>query len=265
MKNSTSWLTWIVVAGLLIFAGIASAVVPLVLDEMQTEAGAVAEQERGPTTTTVEVSELPFVGDLLVDIGFIQEYVQGRTITLLQAFGIVIAAALAGLGALTVPIAGITLLFSRQLNKVYSDESFQEAVSEIERREKEFVKEMADAKPPAPQEKIGKRTVGSILVLDLLITILAWTTSLAISISLLEGETWDLFTFELSAGAISGIVALITAIVLFVVFLRRDPVGLEGVESDYKPVNWGTVWVVVSGLIVVGIGTGIAIYFTTLG
>ncbi len=265
MKNSTSWLTWIVVAGLLIFAGISSAVVPLVLDEMQNDAASVAEQERGPTTTTVEVSELPFVGDLLVDVGFIQEYIQGRTITLLQAFGIIIAAALVGLGALTVPLAGITLLFSRQLNKIYSDESFQEAVSEIERREQQFVKEMAEAQPPTPQENGGKRSIGSILVLDLLVTLLVWSTSLAISVSLLEGRTWDIFNLELSAGAISGIVALITAIVLFVVFLRRDPGALESVESDYKPVNWGTVWVIVSGLIVVGIGTGIAIYFTTLG
>lgn len=265
MKNNTSWLTWIVVAGLLVFAGIASAVVPLVLDEMQSDAASIAQQERGPVTASVDVSELPFVGGLLVDIGFVQEYIQGKTISLLQAFGIIVAASLVGLGALTLPLAGITLFFSRQLNKVYSDESFLEASSEIERREKEYLKEMAEAQPPKSEESIKRSAFGSILVLDLLITFLVWSTSLAISASLLEGGTWDIFSLELSATAISGIAALITAIVLLVVFIRRDPATLEGAESDNNPVNWGTIWVIVSGLIVVGIGTGIAIYFTTLG
>lgn len=265
MKNSTSWLTWIIVAGLLIFAGIASAVVPLLIDEIRTDEASVAQRDSSPTTTNVEVSELPFVGDLLVEIGIIQEYIQGRTITLLQAFGIVTAAALVGLGALTVPLVGLTLLFSRQLNKVHSDESFHEAVSELERREKEFVKDMAEEQPPTSKEDVRKKSLGPILILDLMITMLVWATSLVISVSLLDGGSWDIFNLKLSAGAISGLVALITAIILIVLFLRQDPTELEQPESDNQPVNWGTIWVIVSGLVIVGIGTGIAIYFTTLG
>jgi hypothetical protein len=265
LKNSASWLTWIIVAGLLIFAGIASAVVPLVIDEIQGSEDSAVQLESGPTETKVDISELPFVGSLVVEIGFIQDNIQGRTITLLQAFGIILGAVLVGVGALAVPLAGITMVYSRQLNKVTSDESYQTAVSEIERREKEFVKSMAEQQPPKTEDDPQVRSLSSALIIGFLIVTLVWITAYTVGVSILEGGTWDLFGLELSAGAFSGLVALITAIILIPVFRSRHPVSYEEPESENEPVNWGTIWVIVTGFIVVGIGAGIAIFFTTSG
>ena len=50
-----------------------------------------------------------------------------------------------------------------------------------------------------------------------------------------------------------------------VFLLGRDPEDLESHESDLKPVNWGAIWVIVTGLLVVGIGTGLAIALSPAG
>ena len=94
---------------------------------------------------------------------------------------------------------------------------------------------------------------------------MAGIAALVIGISLLDGGTFDIFGLELSAGGFGLVVALITAVILILVMRRRDPLEIEQAESEYKPINWGVVWVLITGLIVVGVGTGIAIAFSTPG
>ena len=98
-----------------------------------------------------------------------------------------------------------------------------------------------------------------------MIVMMAGIAALAIGVSVLEGGTFDFFGLELSAGGFSLVVALSTAVILILVMRGRDPLEIEQPESENEPVNWGMVWVVVTGLIVVGIGAGIAIAFSTPG
>ena len=100
---------------------------------------------------------------------------------------------------------------------------------------------------------------------DFGILVLVWISALVVSVSVLAGRTWQIFGLEISASAFSAIIVLITAIILALVFRKLNPTELEQPESEYKPVNWGTIWVIVTGFIVVGIGAGIAIYFSTPG
>ena len=94
---------------------------------------------------------------------------------------------------------------------------------------------------------------------------MAGITALTIGISVLDGGTFDVFGLELSAGGFGLVVSLVTAVILILVMRRRDPMEIDQPESDSRPINWGVIWVVVTGLIVVGVGAGIAIAFSTPG
>jgi hypothetical protein len=265
LKQSSSWLTWATVALLLIFAGIASAVVPLVIDEIQAGDDETTEQASSPNSTTIDVSQLPFIGEVLVEIDFIQEKVQGQTITQLQAFGIALGVVLMGVGAMGLAITVGTVVYARLVDKVYADESFQTAEAELTSRDKATLKELAQEQPPSTPDDPRRRARNSAIIFGFLIVMMAGIAALVIGISLLDGGTFDIFGLELSAGGFGLVVALITAVILILVMRRRDPLEIEQAESEYKPINWGVVWVLITGLIVVGVGTGIAIAFSTPG
>jgi amino acid transporter len=54
------------------------------------------------------------------------------------------------------------------------------------------------------------------------------------------------------------VLVLLTIAILYLALRRRDPEDLENPASDYNPVNWGYIWIVVSGILIVGIGAGAA-------
>jgi hypothetical protein len=52
----------------------------------------------------------------------------------------------------------------------------------------------------------------------------------------------------------------VTLIGLFLYFRYfRKPEEINPEATDYQPVSWGWVWVIVSGLLIVGLGTGLAV------
>ncbi len=265
MKQSSSWLTWATVALLLIFAGIASAVVPLILDEMQSADDTASTQESSSTSTTIDVSQLPFIGEVLVELDLIQDNIQGKTITLLQAFAISFGAVLVGVGSLGLVLTVGTVIYSRLVDKVYTDESYQAAKAELTTREAAILKELAEERPSSTPADPRKRARNSTIIFGSLIVMLAGITALIMAVSVLDGGTFDLFGLEMSAGGFGLVVALVTAVILFLVMRRRDPMDIEEPEPENKPVDWGVIWVLVTGLIVVGVGAGIAIAFSTPG
>jgi hypothetical protein len=265
LKNSNFWITWVVIAFLLVFAGIASAVVPLVMDEMQRDEGSAIQQDSGPVTTSVDVSQLPFVGEVLVEIPFIQENIQGRTISLLQAFAIAIGAVLVGTGAFAVPIVGVVILLSRQLDSVYADESYQEAAKKLSNREKEFVKQRAENQPSKSSEDVDSRSRNTTIIFGFIYVLLTWITTFTIATSLLEGGSTTLFGIDVGASEYALFFALLAAIILAVYYGRKGPMEIDDPDSEQKPVDWGTIWVIITGLVIVGVGAGIAVFFTTSG
>jgi hypothetical protein len=265
LKQSSSWLTWATVALLLIFAGIASAVVPLILDEIQTGDDEAITQERSSTATTIDVSQLPFIGEVLVELDFIQDNIQGKTITLLQAFGIAFGVVLMGIGALGLAITLGTVVYARLLDKVYADESFQEAEAELAGKDKAAMKELAQEHAPSAPADPRRQARNSAIIFGFLIVMMAGIAALTIGVSLLDGGTFDFFGLELSAGGFGFVVALSTAVVLILVMRRQDLMEIERSDTEHTPINWGAIWVLITGLIVVGVGAGIAIAFSTPG
>ncbi len=266
LSKSESWKTWIIVAALLIFAGLASAVIPFLADQLGGAQETESTVERHPAVTTIDVTQLPFIGEVLIDIPIIAENIQGLPISMTQAFAIGFGVVLISVGGLGLLIAVIALIFSKWVNNVYADENYQAAEAELSKRQQTLLKQRQESQPPIEPVPATTRARGTTLVFGFLIVLLVWVTTVLLGYGLYGDETISIGSLQLSAVAgLSLIAVILTIVILYLLFRRRDPLTLNNPESDYKPVNWGTIWVIVTGLLVVGIGTGLAIALTSTG
>lgn len=260
MSNRESWKTWAAIAGLLIFAGLASAVVPFVLDQLGGDGSSAAEVAREPLETSIDVSQLPFIGEVLVEIPFVADNIQGQPITALQAFGIAFGVVLVSVGAVGLLITILTVIFDRLVNRVYADEGYQEATAELQQREKARMKELQDDKPPSVGPEQERRSRWSMGIFGFIFLLFVWIIGLTIGTVYFEDTQVDILGLTISAVAFFNLIlGLITIAVLFLTLRHRGPDELENPASDNNAVNWGFIWIVVSGLLIVGIGAGAAL------
>jgi len=242
----------------LIFAGLASAVVPFLLDQAD-ESDSSTGVAREPLETTIDVGQLPFIGEVLVEIPFIAENIQGQPITALQAFGIAFGVVLVSVGAIGLLLTILTVVFDRLVNRVYGDESYREATAELQQREKARVKEIQQGQPPAvgPEKKVRSRW--SMGVYAFIFVLFVWIIGLTLGAVYFGDAEVEILGASISAATLLNLVlVLLTIAILYLALRRRDPEDLENPASDYNPVNWGYIWIVVSGILIVGIGAGAA-------
>jgi hypothetical protein len=260
LNNRESLKTWAGVAVLLIFAGLASAVVPWLFDQAQADSASTEAVTREPMETTIDVGQLPFIGEVLVDIPFIADNIQGQPITMLQAFGIAIGAVLVGVGAVGLPIAGLVMFFDRFVNRVYADEAYQKSAAELQQREKERVSVMRKEKPTRAASGEQARSGWSMGVYGFIFLLLVWIGGLILSNVYLADSQVDILGLTFSGGFVLNLVlGLFTLAILYLELRHRSLEELENPDSDDKPVNWGYIWLVVSGLLIVGLGAGAAL------
>lgn len=260
MSNRDSLKTWAAVAVILIFAGLASAVVPFLLDQADANSAPSEDATREPLETTIDVSQLPFIGEVLVEIPFIAENIQGQPITALQAFGIAFGVVLVGIGAVGVLITVVVLIFDRLARRTYENEGYQTASAELQQREKDRVKELQKDKPTAAGPEKQVRSRWSMGIYAFIFLLFVWIVGLALGAVYLADTEVEILGLTFSGTFVLNLVlGLITIAILYLSLRRRDPEELENPASDNNPVNWGYIWIVVSGLLIVGLGAGAAL------
>jgi hypothetical protein len=258
LSNRESWKTWAAVAALLIFAGLASALVPFLLDQAD-DSSSSAEEVREPWETTIDVSQLPFIGVVLVEIPFIADNIQGQPITALQAFGIAFGVVLVSVGAVGLLITVAVLLFDRLVKRVYSDEGYQESTTELQQREKARAKELQQGHPTVAGPEKKTRSRWSMGVYAFIFLLFVWIGGLTLGAAYFGDAEVEFLGLTIGAtAALNLVLGLITIVILFLALRGRDPEELENPPSDNNPVNWGYIWIIVSGLLIVGMGAGAA-------
>lgn len=260
LSNRESLKTWAAVAALLIFAGLASAVVPFLLDQAAAESASAGEAAREPLATTIDVSQLPFIGEVLVEIPFIADNIQGQPITALQAFGIAFGVVLISTGAVGLLITVLVLIFDRFVGRVYADEDYQAATTELQQREKARLSELQKDKPTSvgPEKRVRSRW--SMGIYGFFLLIFVWIIGLALGAVYLADAEVDILGLTFSATLVLNLIlGLLTLVILVLSVRRSDPDAWENPASDDNPVNWGYIWIVVSGLLIVGLGAGAAL------
>lgn len=181
-----------------------------------------------------------------VSIPFIAEPVNG-----FLAIALLTVLVMALVGGLGVAIAAVNLLLNKQTDAVKEDASFQTNLNNLEKRAEEDLKALRASRPadPVPEHKLPRWSVVSTSLIVLLFTITAgMILSSALNISSVSVIGW----------------LLLIALLVLAVWIR--PKQLDAIEaSDNGPIPWDAIWVIISGLLVVGLGVGLVVYFNIPG
>jgi hypothetical protein len=265
LNRNDAWKTWAIVIGLLIFTGIASAAWLWLSNQEDAQSESqIAQVERETEPITISIGAY-VLGDELLSIPFISENIEGTQINpwlfAIAAFAIV-AVLIGGMGFI---LGIVSLITSRQVSKVNADEEFQASIAELNQRDAAKLKELQESRVSAPTPTPERRLRWSVITTSLLILVIVWIAGLAFGVAFFGDTTWEIAGLEISAVAIMSFVLIaITLVVLVVTIRSHKPGELDSSKTDYNPVNWNYVWVVLTGALIFGLGAGLAIAMTSI-
>lgn len=264
LKQSESLKTWGIVFVLLIFAGLASAVVPLIVDELGAGSSETESENADEATAIILDVENMLLGDELMQITLIAEQINGRSLEVWQALAIISGIVLIAVGSLGLILTLVAIILSRMISTVYADEGFQKAQSELEKKQQALLKERQQNQPAVERDEPEARARGAAYVFSFIFLLFVWIVGLVLGANTLDGGTLQIGTFSLSASTLLNIVlVLVTLLALVLAARRQGAARLFSGKTENMPVNWGIIWVIVSGLLIVGLGTGAAIALTS--
>lgn len=251
MSGRESWKTWLIIIAILLVTGLVTAVWPLILASLSNVGGGAVA---APAVTfqaeaiTIDIPPLPLLAE-------------GASITLSSFVAMLLIAALV-IGvvvAVGVGIAVINLLLSRWATGVESSSSFQEGQAALEKKETERLKEVRDGRAAATEQQ-NDYSRWSVVATSLAVLMFAAFFGFLVADTLFP--TGILVRTERIVNITGIIVVAFMLIALFVVALRLNPQRLQAVEqTDSRGIPWDTIVVILTGVLVVGLGLGLVIYF----
>lgn len=279
MKSFETWKTWLVIVGLLLFSGLASVFWLSAGDVgiggnglfnlgegVTLDGSALVEQDVEPVTIRLDDYLL---GEVLVDVPLLRE-LNGVEVHPMVLTGILAAIFLGGLLAVGVPLGLIYIRLDKQAETVKEDPEFQAAQQRLEEREKEWRKEQEAERPSASASDEASAegrsfaftftTVGTAILFAIFISFaLAETFYPEGEILLASGVLLDPVVI------IMAVMLLLTTLILLAIFRPRRATTPAEASGDDQPIPWGTIWVVLTGLVFVGIGTGLVLAVRAMG
>jgi len=255
LKSFETRTTWLIVIGLLIFAAVASALWPAIAGSLDLRPGGGGPGAGRQIETTLEgiplpdaLAGLPGVGAVTDDEGRISPWL------VLAAISALVVGLIVGGGL----VMGVLLrLIDRLARNVKADPTFNEQAAALAQREKERLQQLTQSQPPDPVPD-HSRSRWSVVATTLVIVFLVFLTGLAVADTIYAGVDTGLSNPVLTVAAVAALVALL--IVVAVVWRRGRTVE----SNENAAVSWGMIWVIVSGLIFLGIGIGLTLAMRTV-
>jgi len=279
LKSFETWKTWLVIIGLLLFSGVASVLWLSAGDvdiggsgllnlEEALALGGSEEVEPEVEPVIIQLDEY-LLGEVLVDAPLLRE-LNGVEVHPLVLTGVLTAIFLGLLVAFGVPLGLIYIKLDEQAETVKEDPDFQAAKQRLEEREKEWRKQQEEEQPSASASDEASSDGRSF---SFVFTSSATAFLFAIFVSFALAETFfPEGEILLGSGAlldpvvpIMAVMLLITALILLAIFRPRGASALAEEDGDDRPIPWGTIWVILTGLVFVGIGTGLMLAVRTMG
>ena len=245
MKLNNNSLTWIVIIGLIIFSGVATALWPTIRGEV-LEAGdspggiSISAPDIAPNDAIITLN-LPVLGEIAFN-----EY-------------IALLAMLVIVGALVIP-TGVVLwfIFTRlesTVEDVKEDPEYQAGVSALESKEKAVVKEYMEIAPPDPvpsHERNDWILISTILTIGLL----GAFVGAALSDNFAGGNN------QFNYSVIAAVVGMLLGYAFL--WLRRDRAEVTA-DGSNAAVPLQGIFLVITGIIVVGLGLAVMFWVRSQG
>jgi len=255
LRIKESWRNWAIIFALLIATGLITALWPalttnlLERDAAGTGAATRVPVEVHPIELDIPALSLPGVGQVGGETLEISPFLAVAALT-----GLIIGAVV----LMGVPLAFIYVLLDRQRDRVVVSKEFQEKQAVLEKREKERLKRMSEGRTimPKPEHRMPTWSALSTALIILLFVIFF---GMVINYTFIpHGElVLDGDRVINSAVPIVGGLALVTLVVL-AWYLR--PQRIEAVDaSDSGSIPWDFIAVLITGLIMIGIGIGVIV------
>jgi hypothetical protein len=258
MKRS-SVLNYVAIALLLLLSGAAAALAPRLANPGGPTATRI-EVPSEPAIVTIDIQNL-LLGDELMKLPFLAD-LNGREVSSFLLIGIMAAVII---GATLVPGAILYAIYTRLDNTTIStkeDESFKQGVQAIEQKNKAWVRERLESRAPKPRPS-GEIPRWSTASTTLIVAFFALMLGALVGASffpggeILMGDGADARVLNPAAvfGWSTGLIALVVGLLAF-----RPGRLLTVDESDYATTNWGMVWVIISGALVLILGMGLTLW-----
>lgn len=238
MKSST-WKT----VGLLVILVVAFGVLSAVWPSLVGRLGQSGEAADGVSLPSLETRDPGVLTVPLIDEPVNQWVVLAGMVVITLVF----------LGMVATALLGFFYLSSRQVTAVKEDSGYRTAVAAMESANKAFVKQTLTARPPTPIPPL-ERPRWSAISTALVIAFLSLVVGTLIWASFYPEDSltgWALGSFVVG-GLVSG--------------LLLNANRLRAAErTDNDAIPWGLIWVVFTGVIVLGIGVGLIIWVRSAG
>lgn len=271
MKSFETWKTWAFIIGLLLFSALASVAWPAIQERLDLDwEGVYAtptiggfEVESGEMVT-IQLEDYLF-GEVLVEAPLLRE-LNGRQVHPLVLAGILTLLMVGALFVVALPLALIYVRLDRQTVALKQDESFQAKQSELEQRQREEIKALEKSQPPGDipdHERSGWSVVSTSAIILMFVVFIGF----ALADTFYPDREVQFYSDFLVNPAVPvvGILLFIAILALIAYFRPRGGDPLVATDGDDRPIPWDTIWVVVSGLIFLGIGIGLMLAVRAMG
>lgn len=267
MERNESRMTWAIIIGLVLVGAFASAVWPTLSAQLSGRSTQAVREPAKPIVIEIEKYLLGneiigLIGDASPDaLDWLNENINGRELSQPVAIGIFAALAIGSLLLVGAPIAMIYTRLEKQTSTVREDEGYQLAVSALEKQQKAEIKELQQAKPGRIHGDPVQDRRGFSYTMAFLGVIFAWVIGIVAGHAMYGSDLVVSGNQLVNPVSIVSTISLVVALVAFFLYFRfvRKPEDIDPSQTDYAPVSWGWLWVVVSGMLIVGVGTGLAV------
>ncbi|MBK8432126.1 MAG: hypothetical protein IPL28_12895 [Chloroflexi bacterium] len=251
MSKGKAWQTPLIIIGLIVLSAI------LTITWRTISGGLMSGGETGrPAGTAVNIPAEP-VEDVVLDLEglfpslapdyFFEvpaiEELNGGAYNPFTILAILAVVAFGGIIAVGLLLMFITRAADRTMTRVKEDQDYIKAVNNMEKGQQEYFREKNKIAPPNPKPS-GVMPRWSALSTALVATALAFFFGTVVGANISHGAQ-QLF---------GNVFAVATFAVTF--YLVRPSNVFEVDKTDYNRTPWSTIWVILSGAIVVGLGMG---------
>lgn len=237
MKNKQSLITWLIIFAILVGSGIMTIILPSLFG------GSSATPLPSETTTVTVPLPIPIGGRSEITLPSWQW---------MLGLGLLVPALVIGAG---LTLALIYILLSRLVAKTTSSASYQTKTTALEQRQTQKISKMRETRPTSAAPETTWRRWSIVTTAITVLMFVAFVALLFASVAFPSGQI-------IRNGAIVNIASMIVLVTVgitllaLVLWLRSDRINAIN-RTETMAIPWDFIAVVLSGLLVVGLGIGV--------